>query len=182
MSKKMKWDCWRGGRGCRRDLRHYGGAARQPTEVRIEAVDSRDLVASVTASGRAAAPRSTWPPTSRTHRQAFCEGRPDGEARRTCFRSTRAVRGRGAAPRQPIVCGAGGAGPRELPAGQGSRPQRGDRKTNPQLVSDADLEQTRTQMEVNRALLEASDFNVERSTPPFATPRTTLARQPSGPR
>ena len=37
----------------------------KPTEVRIEAVDSRDLVASVTASGQVQpAPRSTSPPTS----------------------------------------------------------------------------------------------------------------------
>lgn len=50
------------------------------------------------------------------------------------------------------------------------------RKTNPQLVSDADLEQTRTQMEVNQALMEASTHNVEQSEASVRDAKTSLAK------
>ena len=95
----------------------------KPTEVRIEAVDSRDLVAVVTASGQVQ-PRTkvdVAADITGTHRQAGGEGRPDGEARRLPARDrSRAVRsGRAARRSRPFVGqGAGGAGARELPAGE----------------------------------------------------------------
>jgi HlyD family secretion protein len=50
------------------------------------------------------------------------------------------------------------------------------RKTNAQLVSEADIEQTRTQMEVNEALLEASTHNVEQSNASVRDARQSLAK------
>jgi HlyD family secretion protein len=48
------------------------------------------------------------------------------------------------------------------------------KKTNPQLVSDADLETLKTQMEVNEALNEAAGHNVEQSTASLRTARSNL--------
>ncbi|HEV8362967.1 MAG TPA: efflux RND transporter periplasmic adaptor subunit [Gemmatimonadaceae bacterium] len=48
------------------------------------------------------------------------------------------------------------------------------KKTNPQLVSDSDLETLKTQMEVNEALNEAAGHNVEQSTASLRTARSNL--------
>jgi HlyD family secretion protein len=50
------------------------------------------------------------------------------------------------------------------------------RKTNAQLVSEADIERTKTDMEVNEAMLEASTHNVEQSNASVRDAKTSLAK------
>ena len=134
------------------------------TEVRIEAVEKRDLVASVTASGQ------VQPQTkvdvaadiTRPHRPARGEGRRSGHEGPVPARdrSVAVHRARCSAPKPPLRASQAQAaqaqaephsGAAQLPALCGA-----SRKRTRQLVSDEQLEQLKTQVEVQQALQEAA--------------------------
>ena len=184
MSKKMKW-------GIAGAVVVGAGAffaitaarrGEKPTEVRIEAVDSRDLVASVTASGQVQ-PRTKVDVAAdisgRIVRLAVKEGqmvrrgdfllRIDPEQYEAAVQ--RAEAGLSSAKAQAAQARAN-----FLQAKRSYDRNVEIRKTNAQLVSDAELEQTRTQMEVNQALLEASDHNVEQSNASVRDAKNSLGK------
>ena len=184
MSKKMKW-------GIFGAVVVAGGAifattaarrGEKPTEVRIEAVDSRDLVASVTASGQVQ-PRTKVDVAAdisgRIVRLAVKEGQMvnrgdfllqiDPEQYEAAVQ--RAEAGLSSAKAQAAQARAN-----YLQAKRSYDRNMEMRKTNAQLVSEADLEQTRTQMEVNEALLEASTHNVEQSNASVRDAKQSLAK------
>jgi HlyD family secretion protein len=154
----------------------------KPTEVRIEAVDSRDLVASVTASGQVQ-PRTKVDVAAdisgRIVRLAVKEGQLvkrgdfllqiDPEAYEAAVQRAEAALSSAKAQ-------AAQARANYLQAKRSYDRNMEMRKTNAQLVSEADIEQTRTQMEVNEALLEASTHNVEQSNASVRDAKTSLAK------
>jgi HlyD family secretion protein len=154
----------------------------KPTEVRIEAVDSRDLVASVTASGQVQ-PRTKVDVAAdisgRIVRLAVKEGqmvkrgdfllRIDPEQYEAAVQ--RAEAGLSSAKAQAAQARAN-----YLQAKRSYDRNMEIRKTNAQLVSEADIEQSRTQMEVNEALLEASDHNVEQSSASVRDAKNSLGK------
>jgi len=152
------------------------------TEVRIEPVESRDLVASVTASGQVQ-PRTKVDVASdisgRIVRLAVKEGqivnRGDFLLQIDPEQYEAAVQ-RAEAALSSAKAQAAQARANFLQAERSYNRNVDIRKTNPQLVSDADLEQTRTQMEVNQALLEASNHNVEQSEASVRDAKTSLAK------
>ncbi|HEY5547461.1 MAG TPA: efflux RND transporter periplasmic adaptor subunit, partial [Gemmatimonadaceae bacterium] len=154
----------------------------KPTEVRIEAVDSRDLVASVTASGQVQ-PRTKVDVAAdisgRIVRLAVKEGqmvkRGDFLLQIDPEQYEAAVQ-RAEAALSSAKAQAAQARANFLQAKRSYDRNVEIRKTNPQLVSDADIEQTRTQMEVNQALLEASDFNVEQSNASVRDAKNSLGK------
>ncbi len=154
----------------------------KPTEVRIEAVDSRDLVASVTASGQVQ-PRTKVDVAAdisgRIVRLAVKEGqmvkRGDFLLQIDPEQYEAAVQ-RAEAALSSAKAGAAQARANFLQAKRSYDRNVEIRKTNPQLVSDAELEQTRTQMEVNQALLEASDHNVEQSNASVRDAKNSLGK------
>jgi HlyD family secretion protein len=184
MSKKMKW-------GILGAVVVAGGAifattaarrGEKPTEVRIEAVDSRDLVASVTASGQVQ-PRTKVDVAAdisgRIVRLAVNEGQMvnrgdfllqiDPEQYEAAVQ--RAEAGLSSAKAQAAQARAN-----FLQAKRGYDRNMEMRKTNAALVSDAEIEQSRTQVEVNQALLEASDHNVEQSNASVRDAKQSLAK------
>jgi HlyD family secretion protein len=184
MSKKMKWGIV-GGVAAVAVVFFATSAARRgekPTEVRIEAVDSRDLVASVTASGQVQ-PRTKVDVAAdisgRIVRLAVKEGQLvkrgdfllqiDPEAYEAAVQRAEAALSSAKAQ-------AAQARANYLQAKRSYDRNMEMRKTNAQLVSEADIEQTRTQMEVNEALLEASTHNVEQSNASVRDAKTSLAK------
>jgi len=184
MSKKMKWGIV-GGVAAVAVVFFATSAARRgekPTEVRIEAVDSRDLVASVTASGQVQ-PRTKVDVAAdisgRIVRLAVKEGQlvkrgdfllqidPEQyEAAVQCAEAGLSSAKAQAAQARANYLQAKRAYDRNLEM----------RKTNAQLVSEADLERTKTDMEVNEAMLEASTHNVEQSNASVRDARQSLAK------
>lgn len=152
------------------------------TEVRIEPVEARDLVASVTASGQVQ-PRTKVDVASdisgRIVRLAVKEGqmvsRGDFLLQIDPEQYEAAVQ-RAEAALSSAKAQAAQARANFLQAERSYNRNVEIRKTNPQLVSDADLEQTRTQMEVNQALMEASTHNVEQSEASVRDAKTSLAK------
>jgi HlyD family secretion protein len=154
----------------------------KPTEVRIEAVDTRDLVASVTASGQVQ-PRTKVDVAAdisgRIVRLAVKEGQM---VRRGDFllqidpEQYEAAVQRAEAGLSSAKAQAAQARANYLQAKRSYDRNVEIRKTNPQLVSDADLEQTRTQMEVNEALQEASDHNVEQANASVRDAKNSLGK------
>lgn len=184
MSKKMKWGIFgavvvAGGAIAATTAARRG---EKPTEVRIEAVDSRDLVASVTASGQVQ-PRTkvnvAADISGRITRLAVKEGQMvkrgqfllqiDPEQYEAAVQ--RAEAGLSSAKAQAAQARAN-----YLQAKRAYDRNVDIRKTNAQLVSDAELENTKTQMEVNEALLEASTHNVEQSNASVRDAKTSLAK------
>ena len=184
MSKKMKWGIV-GAVVAGGAIFFATSAARRgekPTEVRIEAVDSRDLVASVTASGQVQ-PRTKVDVAAdisgRIVRLAVKEGQM---VRRGDFllqidpEQYEAAVQRAEAGLSSAKAQAAQARANFLQAKRGYDRNMEMRKTNATLVSDAELEQSRTQMEVNQALLEASDHNVEQSNATVRDAKQSLAK------
>ena len=184
MSKKMKW-------GIVGAVVIGGGAifastaarrGEKATEVRIEAVDSRDLVASVTASGQVQ-PRTKVDVASdisgRIVRLAVKEGqfvkRGDFLLEIDPEQYEAAVQ-RAEAALSSAKAQAAQSRANYLQAKRAYDRNVEMRKTNAQLVSEAELEQTRTQMEVNEAMLEASTHNVEQSNASVRDAKTSLAK------
>jgi len=151
-------------------------------EVRVEKVEARDLVASVTASGQVQ-PRSKVDVAAdisgRIVRLAVKEGDmvtkgqfllqidPD-QYEAAVQRTTAALASARAQAAQ--------AKANLLQATRGYERSAEIRKTNPQLVSDEQLEQLRTQVEVNQALSDAAEFSVQQSAAALRDARTQLAR------
>ena len=184
MSKKMKWGI-AGAVVVGVGAFFAVTAARRgekPTEVRIEAVDTRDLVASVTASGQVQ-PRTKVDVAAdisgRITRLSVKEGqmvkRGDFLLQIDPEQYEAAVQ-RAEAALSSAKAQAAQARANYLQAKRSYDRNVEIRKTNPQLVSDADLEQTRTQMEVNEALLEASDHNVEQSNATVRDAKNSLGK------
>lgn len=184
MSKKMKWSIV--------GVVVLGGAAifataaanRGPNavEVRVEAVEKRDLVASVTASGQVQ-PRTKVDVAAdisgRIVRLSVKEGQMvrrgdfllqiDPEQYEAAVQ--RAEAGLSSAKAQAAQTRAN-----FLQAQRTYQRNEEIRKTNVQLVSEADLEQTRTQMEVQEALLEAAQHNVAQAEASVRDAKTSLAK------
>jgi HlyD family secretion protein len=152
------------------------------TEVRIEPVESRDLIASVTASGQVQ-PRTKVDVASdisgRIVRLAVKEGQL---VRRGDFllqidpEQYEAAVQRSEAALSSAKAQAAQARANFLQAERAYNRNVEIRKTNATLVSDADLEQTRTQMEVNQAMLEASNHNVAQSEASVRDAKTSLSK------
>ena len=184
MSKKMKWGIL--GTVVVAGVAIFATTAarrgEKPTEVRIEAVDSRDLVASVTASGQVQ-PRTKVDVAAdisgRIVRLAVKEGQMvnrgdfllqiDPEQYEAAVQ--RAEAGLSSAKAQAAQARAN-----YLQAKRSYDRNMEIRKTNTQLVSEAEIEQSRTQMEVNEALLEASTHNVEQSNASVRDAKQSLAK------
>jgi HlyD family secretion protein len=184
MSKKMKWGII-GGVAVAAIAFFVTSAARRgekPTEVRIEAVDARDLVASVTASGQVQ-PRTKVDVAAdisgRIVRLAVKEGQM---VRRGDFllqidpEQYEAAVQRAEAGLSSAKAQAAQARANFLQAKRAYDRNLEMRKTNAQLVSEADLERTRTDMEVNEAMLEASTHNVEQSNATVRDAKQSLAK------
>jgi HlyD family secretion protein len=157
MSKKMKWGI-AGAVVVAAGAFFATSAARRgekATEVRIEAVDSRDLVASVTASGQVQ-PRTKVDVAAdisgRIVRLAVKEGQM---VRRGDFllqidpEQYEAAVQRAEAGLSSAKAQAAQARANFLQARRNYERNLEIQKTNAQLVSETDIEQTRTQMEVN---------------------------------
>jgi HlyD family secretion protein len=152
------------------------------TEVRIEAVEARDLVASVTASGQIQ-PRTKVDVASdisgRIVRLSVKEG--DLVQRGQFLLQIDPEQYEAAVQRAEAALSSAKAQAAQARANflQSERAYNRNveiRKTNAQLVSDADLEQTRTQMEVNQAMLEASNHNVAQAEASVRDAKTSLAK------
>jgi HlyD family secretion protein len=184
MSKKMKWGIV-GGVAAVAVVFFATSAARRgekPTEVRIEAVDSRDLVASVTASGQVQ-------PRTKVDVAADISGRivrlvvKEGQlVKRGDFllqidpEAYEAAVQRAEAALSSAKAQAAQARANYLQAKRAYDRNLEMRKTNAQLVSEADIERTKTDMEVNEAMLEASTHNVEQSNASVRDAKTSLAK------
>ncbi|HEX9562698.1 MAG TPA: efflux RND transporter periplasmic adaptor subunit [Gemmatimonadaceae bacterium] len=152
------------------------------TEVRVEAVEARDLVASVTASGQVQ-PRTKVDVASDISGRIVRLSVKEGEmVRRGQFllqidpEQYEAAVQRAEAALSSAKAQAAQARANFLQAERAYNRNAEIRKTNTQLVSDADLEQTRTQMEVNQAMLEASNHNVAQSEASVRDAKTSLAK------
>ncbi|HSA54310.1 MAG TPA: efflux RND transporter periplasmic adaptor subunit [Gemmatimonadaceae bacterium] len=154
----------------------------RPVEVRVEAVEQRDLVASVTASGQVQ-PRTKVDVAAdisgRIVRLAVKEGQM---VRRGDFLlQIDPEQYEAAVQRSEAALSSAKAQEAQTRANfiQAQRNyQRNEeiRKSNPQLVSDVDLEQTKTQMEVQQALLEAATHNVAQAEASVRDAKTSLAK------
>ena len=154
-----------------------GGKA---VEVKIVSVDKRDLVASVTASGQVQ-PRTKVDVASdisgRIVRLSIKEGQIvkrgqflleiDPEQYIAAVQQAEAALSSAKAQ-------AAQARANLLQSKRNYERQTEIKKTNPQLVSDSDLETLKTQLEVNEALNEAAGHNVEQSTASLRTSRSNL--------
>jgi HlyD family secretion protein len=171
MSKKMKWGIV--GTVVLGAVAFFAtsGARRgeQATEVRIETVDSRDLVASVTASGQVQ-PRTKVDVAAdisgRIVRLAVKEGQM--VARGDFLLQIDPEQYEAAVQRAEAGLSSAKAQAAQARANFLQSKRSYDRnvqikQTNAQLVSDAEVEQSKTDMEVNQAMLEAADHNVEQS-------------------
>ena len=154
------------------------------TEVRIENVEKRDLIASVTASGQVQ-PRTKVdvvadiPSPGRILRLAVEEG--DKVSRGQFLLQIDPAQYEAAVQRAEAGLASARA---EAARAKASlvQAQRGYERTaeikkqNPTLVSDEQVEQLRTQVEVNTALLDASSHSVDQSTALLRDARTALSR------
>jgi HlyD family secretion protein len=152
------------------------------TEVRVESVQKRDLVASVTASGQVQ-PRTkvnvAADISGRIVRLAVKEGQIvrrgdfllqiDPEQYEAAVQ--RAEAGLSAARAQAAQARAN-----FLQAQRSYERNMEIKRGNPTLVSDADIEQLKTQMEVAEALLESATHNVEQAVATVRYSKTSLAK------
>src|SRR5215208_5667826 len=154
------------------------------TEVRIESVQKRDLVASVTASGQVRAHTKVdvvadIPSPGRILRLAVKEGQMVAKGQFLVqidpaqyeAAVQRAEAGLASARAEAARAKA------SLVQSTRSYERTADiKKQNATLVSDEQLEQLRTQMEVNQALLDAATHSVDQSTALLRDARTALSR------
>ncbi len=156
-----------------------GGKA---TEVKIVAVEKRDLVASVTASGQVQ-------PRTKVDVAADISGRivrlavKEGQIVRKGQFLLEIDREQYLAAVQQAEAGLSSARAQAAQARanllQSKRNydrQTEIKKTNPQLVSDSELETLKTQLEVNEALQEAATHNVAQSAASLRTARSNLGK------
>ena len=152
------------------------------TEVRIEAVDARDLVASVTASGQVQ-PRTKVDVASdisgRITRLSVKEG--DLVTKGQFLLQIDPSQYEAAVQRAEAAVASSRAQAAQSNASFIQAKRNYERSAeikakNAQLVSDEQLEQLKTQMEVNQALWEAARFQVEQSSAALRDARSSLAK------
>jgi HlyD family secretion protein len=160
-------------------IANRGGKA---TEVKVVTVDKRDLVASVTASGQVQ-PRTKVDVASdisgRIVRLSVKEGQIvkkgqfllEIDPEQYVAAVQQAEAGLSSARAQAAQARAN-----LLQSKRNYDRQVEIKKTNPQLISDADLETLKTQLEVNEALNEAATHSVEQSTASLRTARSNLSK------
>ncbi|MBA3854863.1 MAG: hypothetical protein C0503_10635 [Gemmatimonas sp.] len=152
------------------------------TMVRIEAVEARDLVASVTASGQVLPTRKadlSADITGRITRIAVKEGDNVREGQfllQIDPQQFEAQVQRAEAALANARAGLAQSRANELQARRNFERQAEIRKTNPQLVSEAELEQLQTQHEVSQALVNASQENVKQAEASLTDARWQLSR------
>jgi HlyD family secretion protein len=184
MSKKAKWITFG---AVVLGIAAFGGmtAARKgqkPVEVRIEPVEKRDLIASVTASGQVQ-PRTkvdiSSDITGRVVRLAVKEGQMvtkgqfllqiDQEQARAQFERAQAALSSARAR-------AAQAKANHIQSKRSFERSAEIKKSNPQLMSDEQLEQLRTSVEVNEALFQAAQHEVEQSEAAVRDTRQALGK------
>ena len=152
------------------------------TEVRVEKVERRDLVASVTASGQVQPHTKvdiSADISGRIVRLAVKEGQmvtagqflleiDPSQYRAAVERATAAV----ASARSQ----AAQAKPALLQAQRNYDRLMALKKANPTLVSDEQIEQLKTQVEVNQAMLEAADHAVDQATASLRDSQSLLSK------
>ncbi|MFN9797023.1 MAG: efflux RND transporter periplasmic adaptor subunit [Gemmatimonas sp.] len=154
----------------------------KPVEVRLEAVEARDLVASVTASGQIQ-PRTkvnvSADVTGRIVRLAVKEGdvvkkgqfllQIDPEQATAAMQRAEATlasaRAQAAQARANLI-----------QAQRNYERSAAIQKQTPNLISEEQLEQLRTQMDVNKALAEAANYSVEQAVASVRDARQALSR------
>ncbi len=151
-------------------------------EVRVEPVEKRDLVASVTASGQVQ-PRTKVDVAAdisgRITRLAVKEGQWVNKGEfllRIDPASYEAAVQRAEAGLSAAKAQAAQARANALQAQRNYDRSLDIRKTNAQLVSDESLEQLKTQAEVNQALLESATHNVDQANASLSDSRSSLAK------
>ena len=184
MSKKVKWSILGvavvgvGALLAMAGFKRDGGA----TMVRIEAVETRDLVASVTASGQVQ-PRTkvdlSSDITGKIVRLAVREGQMvsagqfllqiDPEQYEAALQ--RAQAGLASAKAQEAQANAN-----YVQAERNYERTSEIKKANPALVADTELEQLRTAMEVNKAVYDAARFSVQQSEAAIRDARNALSK------
>jgi HlyD family secretion protein len=152
------------------------------TEVRIEKVERRDLVASVTASGQVR-PRTkvdiSSDITGRIVRLSVKEGQlvskgqfllqiDPNQAEAAVQRAEAALAGAKAQAAQSQA--------NFIQAQKNFERSAEIRKANPQLVSDEQIEQLRTTVDVNKALLDAAVHTVDQATASLRDARSSLGK------
>ena len=184
MSKKVKWSILGvavvgvGALLAMAGFKRDGGA----TMVRIEAVEARDLVASVTASGQVQ-PRTkvdlSSDITGKIVRLSVREGQMvsagqfllqiDPEQYEAALQ--RAQAGLASAKAQEAQANAN-----YVQAERNYERTAEIKKANPALVADTELEQLRTAMEVNKAVYDAARFSVQQSEAAIRDARNALSK------
>ena len=152
------------------------------TEVRIEGVEKRDLIASVTASGQIQ-PRTkvdlSADITGRITRLAVKEGQMVTKGQfllRIDPAQAQAAVQRAEAALASARAQSAQAKANHLQAQRDYERTAEIKKGNPALVTDAQMEQLRTQVEVTRALQEAASFTVEQSAASLREARNALEK------
>ncbi|MBX3133484.1 MAG: efflux RND transporter periplasmic adaptor subunit [Gemmatimonadaceae bacterium] len=152
------------------------------TLVRVEAVEARDLVSSVTASGQVLPTRKadlSADITGRITRIAIKEGDNVREGQfllQIDPQQFEAQVQRAEASLANARAGLAQARANELQARRNFERQAEIRKTNAALVSEAELEQLETQYEVNQALVVAAQENVKQAEASLTDARWQLSR------
>jgi HlyD family secretion protein len=184
MSKRIKWTVVGIGLATIAGIGVLTAAKRgnKATMVRIEAVQARDLVASVTASGQVS-PHTKVDVASdisgRIVRLAVQEGQTvqkgqfllqidPAQAEAEVQRSAAAIASSRAQAAQ--------AKANYLQSQRNYERSAEIKKQNPQLVSDEQLEQLRTAMEVNQALMEAATHSVDQAAASLRDARSRLEK------
>jgi HlyD family secretion protein len=184
MSKRMRWGIVIG-LGLVAVAAVAASAARRgprAVEVRIETVQKRDLVASVTASGQVR-PRTQVNVASdisgRIIKLAVKEGqrvRKGDLLLQIDPEQYEAAVQRAEAALSAARAQAAQARANYLQAKRNYERNLEIKRSNPSLVSDADLEQLRTQMEVTQALMESADHGVEQAVASVRDAKTSLSK------
>jgi HlyD family secretion protein len=152
------------------------------TLVRVEAVEKRDLVASVTASGQVRPQMKVDVAsdiTGRIIRLAVREGQMVTQGQfllQIDPDQAKAAVDRAGAALSAARAQAAQARANLLQAERNYQRTSEIRKTNAQLVAEEQLEQLRTQVEVNRALAEAAQHQVEQAQAALNDARTSLGK------
>lgn len=152
------------------------------TLVRIEAVEARDLVSSVTASGQVLPTRKADLSADITGRITRIAVREGENVRQGQFllqidpQQFEAQVQRAEAALANARAGLAQARANELQARRNYERQAEIRKSNPALVSDAEVEQLETQYEVNQALVVAAQENVKQAEASLTDARWQLSR------
>jgi HlyD family secretion protein len=184
MSKRVKWTVVGIGLATIAGIGVLTAAKRgnKATMVRIEAVQARDLVASVTASGQVS-PHTKVDVASdisgRIVRLAVKEGQTVSKGQfllQIDPAQAQAEEQRSAAAVASSRAQAAQAKANYIQAQRNYERSAEIKKQNPQLVSDEQLEQLRTAMEVNQALMEAATHSVDQAAASLRDARSRLEK------